>query len=430
MASIKIGLGVRKKNALAESAKPTPGKRKAMFSEESDDEDGPLAQKQPSNDAVREITTLDDDTAVGEPSSPQPASIRKSATSAKPKPPPNLSSSNCQTLSSRLSQSTIQSTATNLDASIYDYDSFHSTSSSALAAARRKKAEDAAGNTDDAISGGRAAPKYMTNMHASAELRKQDQLQARDKQLQREREAEGEDFAEKEKFVTEAYKAQQEEVRRAEEAEKRKEEGEAKKREGRGMRGFYENVLREEEERYKAVVEAAEKVPTTEAKDDEDEEILRERETEAAELAKKMNAQGGNVLVNEEGQVTDKRELLQAGLNITAKPKPNPQASTSSTTAQSRQASQDTRDQQPLQGQVSGRKDAKRAMRERQSRMLEAQLEQQNKRAAEEEAEKSGEQQKKVKSGKTEGDISSAKERYLARKREAEAAKKAGLDPL
>ena len=429
MASIKIGLGKPKKNALAGSSKPTPGKRKAMFGEESDDEDDATVRKPPLNDTVREIRTLDDDTDVVHPPRPQTSPIKKPTTSSKPQPPPNLSSSTGQTLSCRLSQSTIQSTATNLDASIYDYDSFHSSSSSALAAVRRKKAEDAAGNTDDATSGGRPAPKYMTNMHASADLRKRDQLQARDKQLQKEREAEGEEFAEKEKFVTEAYKAQQEEVRQAEETEKKKEEEEAKKRKGRGMRGFYENVLREEEERYKAVVEAGEKAHTTDTKDDEEEDMLKERDTEAAALAKKMNAQGGNVLLNEEGQVTDKRELLQAGLNITAKPKPKPQPSTS-TAAQSKQPPQDTRNQPPLPGQVSGRKDAKRDMRERQSRMVQAQLEQQTKRAAEEEVEKSTEQQKKVKSQKTEGDISSAKERYLARKREAEAAKKAGLDPM
>ena len=39
--------------------------------------------------------------------------------------------------------------------------------------------------------------------------------------IQREREAEGDEFAEKEQFVTQAYKDQMAEVRRAEEEEKR-----------------------------------------------------------------------------------------------------------------------------------------------------------------------------------------------------------------
>lgn len=41
--------------------------------------------------------------------------------------------------------------------------------------------------------------------------------------MQREREAEGDEFADKEAFVTQAYKDQMEEVRRAEEEEKQRE---------------------------------------------------------------------------------------------------------------------------------------------------------------------------------------------------------------
>ena len=68
----------------------------------------------------------------------------------------------------------------------------------------------------------------------------------------------------------------------------------------------------------------------------------------------------------------------------------------------------------------------KQAMRERQSRMMEAQLEQATKRALEEEEEERQKIERASKSRKTEGDIMSAKERYLARKREAEEAKKRG----
>jgi coiled-coil domain-containing protein 55 len=64
-------------------------------------------------------------------------------------------------------------------------------------------------------------------------------------------------------------------------------------------------------------------------------------------------------------------------------------------------------------------------MRERQSRMMEAQLEQATKRALEEEEERQN-VERAAKSRKTEGEIVGAKERYLARKREAEEAKKRG----
>lgn len=66
-------------------------------------------------------------------------------------------------------------------------------------------------------------PKYMKNLLASAATRKLDHLRAEDKMIQREREAEGNEFADKEKFVTQAYKDQMAEVRRAEEEEKRRE---------------------------------------------------------------------------------------------------------------------------------------------------------------------------------------------------------------
>ena len=46
--------------------------------------------------------------------------------------------------------------------------------------------------------------------------------------IQREREAEGDEFADKDAFVTQAYKDQMAEVRRAEQEEKEREELEAK----------------------------------------------------------------------------------------------------------------------------------------------------------------------------------------------------------
>ena len=61
--------------------------------------------------------------------------------------------------------------------------------------------------------------------------------------------------------------------------------------------------------------------------------------------------------------------------------------------------------------------------------MMEAQLEQATKRAVEQEEEERLKVERAAKSRKTEGEISSAKERYLARKREQEEAKKRGEVP-
>ncbi|KAK4962340.1 hypothetical protein LTR28_004522, partial [Elasticomyces elasticus] len=68
-----------------------------------------------------------------------------------------------------------------------------------------------------------------------------------------------------------------------------------------------------------------------------------------------------------------------------------------------------------------GPSDAKRAMRERQTRMMEEQLAEAQKRAAEDEAEELAKRERAAKSRKTETEIGSAKERYLARKAAAAA---------
>lgn len=54
-------------------------------------------------------------------------------------------------------------------------------------------------------------------------MRKRDRLRAEDKLVQREREMEGADYADKDAFVTPAYQAQQEELRRVEAEEERAE---------------------------------------------------------------------------------------------------------------------------------------------------------------------------------------------------------------
>ena len=67
-------------------------------------------------------------------------------------------------------------------------------------------------------------PRYFNALQKAAETRDRDRQIAEEKRLKREREAEGDEFVDKEEFVTEAYKKQQEENRLLEEAEKKREE--------------------------------------------------------------------------------------------------------------------------------------------------------------------------------------------------------------
>ena len=63
----------------------------------------------------------------------------------------------------------------------------------------------------------------MNRLLDSAEVRKRDFLIAQEKKYKKERETEGDEFAGKEKFVTNAYKRQQEDTRKAEQEEKQRE---------------------------------------------------------------------------------------------------------------------------------------------------------------------------------------------------------------
>lgn len=66
-------------------------------------------------------------------------------------------------------------------------------------------------------------PKYISGLLTSAATRRLDYLRAEEKMIQRERQAEGDEFRDKDAFVTQAYKDQMAEVRRAEEEEKMRE---------------------------------------------------------------------------------------------------------------------------------------------------------------------------------------------------------------
>jgi hypothetical protein len=402
MATLKFGLNIQKKGPNVPN-RPAPAKRKPIF-DESDEEDDSEQPSKPSN-GVEEIGVFDLD-APKPTSQNAPSKILSASDPSTPSGPPKLKlkklaeddPTNSGNLSSLQTASKHVEEALSVDPSIYDYDA-------AYDALHANNVAKEAAERKDAVA---RKPRYMEKVLESAEVRKRDQLRAKDKLLQREREAEGDEFADKEKFVTGAYKLQQEEVRKAEEAEAKRQEEEEKKRKGKGMTGFYRKIMDEDEERHNAAMEAASLAGKM------GEKKLEEgpKEKTAAEIARALNAKGGNIIMNDEGQVADKRQLLTAGLNVVMKPK----AATPAATAAARPGG--------LQSGYKGREGVQRSVRERQSKMMEEQLEQAAKRAADDEAEERRKLEHTSKSRKTETDISSAKERYLQRKREAAAAGK------
>ncbi|KAL4971378.1 coiled-coil domain-containing protein 55-domain containing protein [Aspergillus desertorum] len=299
------------------------------------------------------------------------------------------------------------SEAQDLDPSIYSYDAVYDS----LHTKPAKK--DKANADEDGV------PKYMTSLLRSAEIRKRDQLRARDRMLAKEREAEGDEFNDKEKFVTSAYKAQQEELRRVEEEEKKREQEEEERRKkngASGMVGFYRDLLARGEEQHDAAMKATEEAARRIQENGGEVPIdttTEEKKTEA-QMAAELNARGAHIAINDDGQVVDKRQLLSAGLNVA--PKSKDVAPVAAQTAPGAGAGPRSR--------VDPRQAAGRAgQRTRQTEMIAQQLEEQERQRQEAEAARQKEIAERSRSQKSATEISSARERYLARKREREGAK-------
>lgn len=318
---------------------------------------------------------------------------------AKPKQPPGAGVEYTN-LSALHSSKKHAKEAEEIDPSIYSYDAVYESLHAKPSKASTEIKSD--------------VPKYMKNLLESAEIRKRDQLRARDRQLAKEREAEGEEFADKEKFVTSAYKAQQEELRKVEEEEARREKEEEERRKkngGSGMIGFYRDVLSRGEERHEEVLKASEEAARRVKSGEVEEEAEKQPDEKTdSQKAEDLNSRGAHVVVNDEGQVVDKRQLLSAGLNVAPKPKAQPSAPKAAPRLSARP------------GAAAGHQSGRAAQRARQTDMVASQLEERARQEEEAEAAKQREVAEKSRSRKTEGEVSSAKERYLARKREREEA--------
>jgi coiled-coil domain-containing protein 55 len=393
---LSYGLNITKKQSLS-SRRPL-GKRELVFDEDDDSRSENINEGEVNIEEIGEIgspDTLSRNGLVQNESKTQARSNSRNGVADKKRVPISAYGD----LSTSFTSKKHAETAEVIDASIYDYDAVYES----LKPKKKTTAKDQ-----------ERKPKYMGNLLAAATVRKRDAAIAEEKRLAREREAEGEEFADKEKFVTSAYKKQQEEARRLAEEEQLREAKEQKENKGAGMTDFFKSVLERGEQKHAEVIRAVgERVkagPQVEETDVDEEKI-------EAELAREIHEKTGvAIAVNDEGQVVDKRQLLKGGLNIL--PKPRASASTSASRGDSTVSNRS-------HGSAfaeSGR--GKQAMRERQSRMLETQLEQATKRALEREEEERQMIERAAKSRKTEGEIMNAKERYLARKREAEEAKK------
>ncbi|KAH7341042.1 coiled-coil domain-containing protein 55-domain containing protein [Rhizoctonia solani] len=289
-------------------------------------------------------------------------------------------------------------------------------------------------------------PKYMKNLIDSAATRRLDHIRAEEKLMQREREAEGDEFADKEKFVTQAYKDQMAEVRRAEAEEKAREEAERKKNKGLGggMTHFYKRMLEDSSKSHEAAVAAtsSEPAPSSEPTTSapgrigpapvanltvtrpprgpkplevapNPDEVLKTGEIKTdGETKTIITADGAQVEINDNNEIVDKRELLSAGLNLSA---PNTR---NLSMLRAIHGSSAKSDEPAVVHRAAGVAASREEIRKRQQKQLEMQLEEERKRVREEqEREEREERERIVRRRNDEGAVNDAKERYLARKR-------------
>lgn len=399
MPALAFGLaGAKSKPGLS---KPSQ-KRKAVFEEDDDHDESdtappPQFAAKKTSKPLKPISGFDDeDEDDRQPARKSPKLSKPGLQSSNTKLPSGGGSDKYTNLSALRSAKLHDEQTSKIDSSVYDYDAAYET----FHAPKEKKSN----GVED------SKPKYMGSLMDSAEVRKRDQLRAREKLLKREREEEGDEFADKEKFVTGAYKKQQEELKIMEEEEKKREAlEEERRRKGGGMTAFHKRMLEKDEERMNSIREA-EDAALKRKEQGEDVAVEGQDEELESKLAQELNDKGARIIVNDDGEVVDKRQLLSAGLNSAPK---KPGAQQSATKVQGSSGPQEF-------WRSTKAQDARQSQRERQTRMMERQIEEMTEKQKQAEAEEQKAQQDKNKSKITETDKMGARERFLQRKKERE----------
>ncbi|KAF9647590.1 hypothetical protein BDM02DRAFT_3116816 [Thelephora ganbajun] len=243
--------------------------------------------------------------------------------------------------------------------------------------------------------------------------------------IQRERDTEGEEFKDKEAFVTQAYKDQMAELRKAEEEEKVREEAEKKKGKGSGggMAQFYQKLLEEEAKAHEETVAlttsssdpSSSKRPQgpnlTITKPPTSEPQISGTKSDL-ELVKEAAQKGIEIELNDDNQIVDKRELLSAGLNLSM-------ANTRKLGLKSSAPSSSDAASEPVNAhRAAGIAASRNAINARRAKEIQTQMAEEEERLRSERERREREARERVVTKRNnEEDVQSARERYLARKR-------------
>jgi coiled-coil domain-containing protein 55 len=296
--------------------------------------------------------------------------------------------------------------ALNVDASVFDYDGVYDSMKVGEREAMARREEEKK----------KRDPKYISAFLESSQQRKVDRTRAEAKMIQREREAEGEEFKDTEMFVTDAYKEQMEEIRKAEIQEKQREEKERSK--SKGVAAFYKNFMEKNDRAHQAAVTASLQAKTLDGKEPAADQVEKEEDGNQLRAVEEARKKGLNVRLNDDNEVVDERSLLSAGLNTFGKKKNK---------AADAEDRRDERGHRAEQGTVKRdgareAREAREAQRQRQSKMIEDQmLELEKKREEETRVEQEEKRKTLVKERRNDqSSVESARERALERKRKRE----------
>ncbi|KAI8990780.1 coiled-coil domain-containing protein 55-domain containing protein [Mycotypha africana] len=275
-----------------------------------------------------------------------------------------------------------QAKALEEDPNIFDYDAVYDD----LKEVERKKKE--------AVKPTSTKPKYIQNLLEMAEIRKRDRLLAQERKVAREREEEGEEFADREVFVTEAFKKQKED-----------------------MDMFYKQVLEKKEAEHQALMKAL-------AERSVDKNVssagTQKKEILDTDLAKEAAKEGKNVILNDSNEIVDKRQLLTAGLNVKPKFGSLGSLAQSDERIKERMEEYEAYKRKKVEEYNAKRKQGRDSdERERLSKEIEKQMMEVKQKEKEEEERKQKELEQKVLAKRTTHDAAmNARERYLARKKQ------------
>ncbi|TPX35978.1 hypothetical protein SmJEL517_g01810 [Synchytrium microbalum] len=304
------------------------------------------------------------------------------------------------------------------DPTVFDYDGVYETLKSAEDSKRKQRSQGGGGD-----SGGDRKPRYMANLIKAAEARKLESERVEERKVQREREAEGEMYADKEKFVTAAFRERQAELKRLEEEEKKKEALESDVTKRKDLTGFYRDMLNKTTADRSVVINPtnSNSIKPIAVKDDD-------ADDDEVKLLVKKAISSGQVKVNDSEEVVDKRQLLGAGLNVSRK---KTQEIADEEARRARQEEEDRKRQLQRQADEEARRkkreleDRKREAERRARELLESQATEAQEKSKREREEEKESLAKKMAKKATEADVSDARARYLARKNQKPAAKEA-----